>query len=82
MYSVRISYPFLWPADASFDRRRWPRAQAATVVEEEDSPPCEPRSRCDQQTVLEMHWVITADVNGGLCLRVAWTPLRQDELAN
>lgn len=81
MYNVRVPYPFLWsdrPIYGPFDRRRWPRIQAATAVEE-DSSRFEPTPRDDERPVLEMHWVLVIDADGGFSLRAEWNCLRRGE---
>jgi hypothetical protein len=74
MYNVHVPYRFLWSIDGSFDRRRSPRTQTATAVEEEDAFPFELNSLNDERFVLKMHWVAVIDANGGLSLRAEWNP--------
>ena len=87
MTRAGVYSPFLWAnvwsTDGSFDRRRWPRPQAATVVVEEEENVQFKSSLPDlKRSALEMQWVVVANANGGFCLRVAWNPLRQDGLLN
>lgn len=82
MYNVRVPYPFLWsfggPFYGPFDRRRWPRTEAATVVEEEiirfESIPLN-----DERPALQMRWEVTIEANGGFSLRAEWNHLRRDD---
>ena len=82
MYNVRVPYPFLWPNAGPFygpfDRRHWPRTETATAVEE-DSLQFEPIPRDYERPVLEMHWVMVIDADGGFSLRSEWTHLRRGE---
>jgi hypothetical protein len=75
MYNVHVPYRFLWSIDGSFDRRRWPRTQTATAVEEEDSFDFELSSLSEERFVLKMQWVALIDANGGLSLRSEWNSL-------
>ena len=78
MYNVRVPYPFLWSNDASFDRRRWPRTQTATAVDEESSR-YELTTFNDWRPVLEMHWLVVIDANGGFSLRAEWNSLEKEK---
>jgi hypothetical protein len=81
MYNVRVPYPFLWsfggPFYGPFDRRRWPRTEAATAVEEEIAL-FEPILSSDKRAVLEIHWVLVIEADGGFSLRAEWNHLRLD----
>lgn len=74
-YTVHVPYPVLWPNDrpfyGPFDRRRWPRIEIATDVEEY-SPRFEVTSRNHNWPVLEMHWVMVIGVDGAFSLRAEW----------
>jgi hypothetical protein len=82
MYNVSVANPFLWPIAGPFygpfDRRRHPRIWAAAVMEEE-SFRFEPTWRNDGWPVLEMHWTVMVEANGGLNLGAEWNHLRQRE---
>ena len=80
-YNVLVSYPVLWPDDGPFfepfDWQRWPRTDSATAVEEYSSR-FEITSLNDEWPVLQMHWLIVIDANGGFRLRAEWNRLWQE----
>jgi hypothetical protein len=80
MYNVHVPYRFLWSNDGSFDRRRWPpRAQAATVVNEE-SFRFVLASFNNERLVVKMHWEIVIDAKGRFRLRAEWDSLQERKL--
>jgi hypothetical protein len=79
MYNVRVPSSFLWSIDESFERRRWPpRAQTATVVDQ-DSYPFELTRLYGERCPVKMHWAVVINANEGLTLRAEWSPLRQGQ---
>lgn len=77
MYNVHVPNSFLWSIDGSFDRRRWPpRAQGATVVDEE-SFRLELASLNDERFVVKMRWVVVIDANGRFGLRAEWNSFEE-----
>jgi hypothetical protein len=80
---VCVPYPVLWPDDGPFygpfDRRRWPRTETTIAVEEYSSR-FETIFRNDTGLVLEMHWVMMIDEDGGFSLRAEWHHMSQENI--